>query len=320
MAARRAGKSPGLICFNVSGAITLSSPITHLPLAVGVTLFLFWGAVLGPVRAEVPEQIRLWPEGVPGDRVPAEPAEKVERGKDDIQRRSFVSDPRLLVHPLPAVEGRARPAVIVLPGGGYNILADDHEGGEIGRFLNGHGIVAFTLLYRVPTGSLAQSDAGPVMDAQKAVSIVRGRAAELGVDPARIGLMGFSAGGHTALVAATTKPSFPGAEDAPSARPDCTILIYPWRVLDPEGKGLWPGVTIDAATAPTFIAQTADDTASPARGAVALFGALLDAHVPAEIHVYERGGHGYGLRRRENAPGTADWPARLIDWLEGRGF
>ena len=270
--------------------------------------------------AEPVGEIRLWPEGVPGDRVPSDPAEKVEKGKDDIQRRSFVSDPRLIVHPLPQGDGGPRPAVIILPGGGYNILADDHEGGEIGRFLNGHGIVALTLLYRVPTGAFAEPDAGPVMDAQKAVSIVRERAGELGIDPSRIGLMGFSAGGHTALVAATTKASFPGADASPSARPDCTILIYPWRVLAAEGKQLWPGVMIDAATTPMFIAQTADDTASPAKGAVALFSALLDAKVPAELHVYERVGHGYGLRRREQAPGTGDWPARLVDWLGGRGF
>jgi acetyl esterase/lipase len=281
---------------------------------------------IGCVGAEVVSasepvgEIRLWPEGVPGDRVPSDPAEKVEKGKDDIQRRSFVSDPRLIVHPLPQGDGGPRPAVIILPGGGYNILADDHEGGEVGRFLNGHGIVALTLLYRVPTGAFAEPDAGPVMDAQKAVSIVRERAGELGIDPSRIGLMGFSAGGHTALVAATTKASFPGADASPSARPDCTILIYPWRVLAAEGKQLWPGVMIDAATTPMFIAQTADDTASPAKGAVALFSALLDAKVPAELHVYERGGHGYGLRRREQAPGTGDWPARLVDWLGGRGF
>jgi acetyl esterase/lipase len=270
--------------------------------------------------AEPVGEIRLWPEGVPGDRVPSDPAEKVEKGKDDIQRRSFVSDPRLIVHPLPQGDGGPRPAVIILPGGGFNILADDHEGGEIGRFLNGHGIVALTLLYRVPTGAFAEPDAGPVMDAQKAVSIVRERAGELGVDPSRIGLLGFSAGGHTALVAATTKASFHGADAATSARPDCTILIYPCRVLAAEGKELWPGVIVDAASTPMFIAQTADDTASPAKGAVTLFGALLDAKVPAELHVYERGGHGYGLRRREQAPGTGDWPARLVDWLGGRGF
>ena len=291
--------------------------------AIVTSILLVMIGVVGPevlTAAEPIREIRLWPDGVPGERVPSEPAEKVERGQDDIQRRSFVSDPRLIVHPLAPGDAGPRPAVIILPGGGYNILADDHEGGEVGRFLNGHGIVALTLLYRVPTGSFAEPDAGPVMDAQKAVSMVRERAGELGVDPSRIGLMGFSAGGHTALVAATTEATFPGAEASPSARPDCTVLIYPWRVLASEGTGLWPGVAIDAGTSPMFIAQTADDTASPAKGAVTLFGALLDAKVPAELHVYERGGHGYGLRRRERSPGTADWPARLVDWLDGRGF
>ena len=297
----------------------MNARMSALVMPILLATIAFVGAEVS-TAAEPVGEIRLWPEGVPGDRVPSDPAEKVEKGKDDIQRRSFVSDPRLIVHPLPQGDGGPRPAVIILPGGGYNILADDHEGGEIGRFLNGHGIVALTLLYRVPTGAFAEPDAGPVMDAQKSVSIVRERAGELGIDPSRIGLMGFSAGGHTALVAATTKASFPGADAAASARPDCTILIYPWRVLAAEGKELWPGVVVDGATTPMFIAQTADDSASPAKGAVALFSALLDAKVPAELHVYERGGHGYGLRRREQAPGTGDWPARLVDWLGGRGF
>lgn len=280
----------------------------------------FVSTVVHGADGEPPREIRLWPDGVPGDRVPAEPAEKVERGTDDIQRRSNVSDPRLLAQPLPRVEGAGRAAVIVLPGGGYSILADEHEGTEIGRFLGGHGIVAFTLLYRVPTAKLTESDAGPVIDAKRAVQLVRERAAEYGVDPTRVGLMGFSAGGHTALVASTTEPVVPGAEGGASARPDCAILVYPWRVLDQEGKGLWPGVSVDAATPPMFIAQTADDTASPVKGALALYGALVDAKVPAELHVYERGGHGYGLRRREGSPGTSDWPHRLVDWLRSHGY
>jgi acetyl esterase/lipase len=268
-----------------------------------------------------PTEILLWPEGVPEPRVPADPAEKVEKGKDGIQRRTNVSTPRLVVHALPpAADGKGRPAVIIAPGGGYSILADEHEGTDIARWCNDRGIVAFTLLYRVPTGRGPGSDVGPVMDAQRAVSEVRRRAAALGVDPGRIGLMGFSAGGHTAFVAATTKASFPGAADAPSARPDCTILIYPWRLLNEDGAGLWPGVTIAADTPPTFIAQTADDTASPVRGALTLFGELVTAKVPAELHVYEKGGHGYGMRRRDGAPGTGDWPARLGDWLGTRGF
>jgi hypothetical protein len=194
-------------------------------------------APAGVRAAEVPEEIRLWPDGVPGDRVPAEPAETVERGKDDIQRRSHVSDPRLVVHALPEIPGKLRPAVIILPGGGYNILADDLEGTEIGRFLNGHGIVAFTLLYRVPTGNLAESDAGPVMDAQKAVSVVRGRAAEFGVDPARIGLMGFSAGGIRRSSRRPRSRVFQPLPPTPRSAPTARSSFIPGVSSTPRGRG-----------------------------------------------------------------------------------
>lgn len=276
-------------------------------------------APLAAVHAEPPREIRLWPEGVPGERVPSDPSETVDRGADEIQRRGNVSDPRLVVQPLPAASEGKRAAVVILPGGGYRILADEHEGTEIGRFLNGHGIVAFTLLYRVPTAGFADDDAGPVLDAQRAVSLVREHADDYGVDPSRIAIMGFSAGGHTALVAATSKPDHPGVTEA-SSRPDLAILVYPWRVLAESGKELWPGVVVDRDTPPMFIAQTADDTASPVGGALALYAALIEAKVPSELHVYERGGHGYGLRRREKAPGTSDWPHRLVDWLSTRGY
>lgn len=282
-------------------------------------LAVFAVVPLVAARAEPPREIRLWPAGVPGERVPSEPAEKVERGADEIQRRSNVSDPRLVVQPLPAAPEGKRAAVIILPGGGYRILADEHEGTEIGRFLGGHGIVAFTLLYRVPTAGFTDDDAGPVMDAHRAVALVRERADDYGVDPSRVAIMGFSAGGHTALVAATSKPGHPDTPAAAS-RPDLAILVYPWRVLAEGGGALWPGVVVDRETPPMFIAQTADDSASPVGGALALYAALVEARVPAELHVYERGGHGYGLRRREKSPGTSDWPHRLVDWLSTRGY
>lgn len=278
-------------------------------------------AATATARAADPPEVPLWPEGVPEPRVPADPPEKVERGNDGIQRRTNVSIPRLLVHGLPPrPDGSPRPAVIVAPGGGYSILADEHEGSEIANWFNDRGIVSFTLLYRVPTGRAPDADVGPVMDARRAVAEVRRRAGEWGVDPGKIGLLGFSAGGHTAFVAATTNGPFPGSEHAPSARPDCLILVYPWRLLAEGADGLWPGVSIDADTPPTFIAQTADDATSPVRGALTLYGALITAKVPAELHVYENGGHGYGMRPRDGAPGTGDWPGRLADWLKTRGF
>ena len=125
----------------------------------------------------------------------------------------------------------------------------------------------------------------------------------------------FLAGGQTALVAATNKPRFTPADPAVSARPDAVVLVYPWKIVGPDNKGLRADVTIDATTPPMFIAQASNDPASVPQGAINLYLACLEAKVPAEIHVYEGGGHGFGMRPRDNAPGTADWPNRALDWL-----
>jgi acetyl esterase/lipase len=229
-------------------------------------------------------EIALWPAGVPEPRVPADPPENVEVGKDGISRRSNVSNPRLVVFDIPR-DGAAsqRPAVIVVPGGGFGILADEHEGGDVCRWFNDRGFVAFLLLYRVPTGKLDVPNAGPALDAQKAVHEVRSRAADFAVDPAKIVLLGFSAGGQTALVAAANPARFAGATPADACRPDALVLLYPWKVA--EGGVLRKDVTLDARMPPTFILQTADDKASSPDGAALLYRGLLAAQVPAEIHI-----------------------------------
>ena len=261
-------------------------------------------------------EIVLWPEGVPEPRVPAEPAEKVEMGKDGISRRSNVSNPRLVVYDIPRTDpAKLRSAVIVVPGGGFGILADQHEGSDICKWFNEHGFVAFLCLHRVPTGKLEQPNAGPVLDAQKSVYDVRRRAAEYGIDPTKIALLGFSAGGQTALVAAANKPRFTPADAGVSARPDAVVLVYPWKIVGPDNKGLRADVTIDATTPPMFIAQASNDPASVPQGAINLYLACLEAKVPAEIHIYEGGGHGFGMLPKEKAPGTSDWPNRALDWL-----
>ena len=273
------------------------------------------------VSAAEPREIPLWPEGVPEPRVPAEPAEKVEMGKDGISRRSNVSNPRLVVYDIPRADpATLRSSVIVIPGGGFNILADEHEGSDICRWFNEQGFVAFLLLYRVPTGKLENANAGPVFDAQKAVHEVRRRAGDYQLDPQKIALLGFSAGGQTALVAAANPPRFETGAAAGSTRPDAVVLVYPWKVGGPDGTGVRSDVTIDAGTPPMFIAQASNDPASLPQSAAALFLALLEAKVPAELHIYEAGGHGFGMRKRDNAPGTSDWPNRALDWLRGRGM
>jgi acetyl esterase/lipase len=253
--------------------------------------------------------------------VPAEPAEKVEIGKDGISRRSNVSQPRLVVYDIPRADPtKLRSSVIVIPGGGFSILADEHEGSDICRWFNEQGFVAFLLLHRVPTRTFEPANAGPVRDAQKAVHEVRRRAVEYQIDPQKIALLGFSAGGQTALVAAANPPRFEPAPAAGSARPDAVVLIYPWKVGGDDGKGVRSDVTIDAGTPPMFIAQASNDPASLPQSAAALYLALLEAKVPAELHIYEAGGHGFGMQKRDNAPGTSDWPNRALDWLRGRGL
>ena len=272
------------------------------------------------VSAAEPSEIPLWPEGVPESRVPAEPAEKVEVGKDGISRRSNVSNPRLVVYDIPRADpAKLRSAVIVIPGGGFSILADEHEGSDICRWFNERGFVAFLLLHRVPTGTFENPNAGPVLDAQKAVHEVRRRAAEYQLDPQKIALVGFSAGGQTALVAAANPPRFESAAVG-STRPDAVVLIYPWKVGGSDGKGVRSDVTIEVGTPPMFIAQASNDPASLPQSAAALYLALLEAKVPAELHIYEAGGHGFGMKKRDNAAGTSDWPNRALDWLRGRGL
>jgi len=267
-------------------------------------------------------EIVLWPEGVPEPRVPAEPAEKVEKSaKDGISRRSFVSNPRLVVYDIPRTDpAQPRSAVVVVPGGGFGLLADEHEGSDACRWFNDRGIVAFLCLHRVPTGATKQPNLGPVQDVQKSIQEVRRRAAEYAVDPAKIALLGFSAGGQASLVAATNKPMFAAGDAAASCRPDALLLIYPWKIVGEGNQGLRSDVTIDASLPPVFISQAANDPASVPQGAMNLLSACLAAKVPAELHLYEAGGHGYGLLPRDKAPGTSDWPNRALDWLRTRGW
>ena len=280
-------------------------------------LLVVAACLIGPFTSAA--EIALWPAGVPEPRVPADPPEKVEVGADGISRRSNVSNPRLVVFYIPRQSAaHKRPAVIVVPGGGFSILSDAHEGGDVCRWFNDRGFVAFLLLHRVPTGTFETPSAGPAMDAQKAVHEVRSQAEDFAVDPARIVLLGFSAGGQTALVAAATPARFPQAAAADCGRPDALVLLYPWKIVD--GGALRSDIVLDGRMPPTFILQTADDTASSPDGSAQLFRGLLAAQVPAEIHIYETGGHGFGIKPQADGTVVGDWPSRTLEWLKKRGF
>lgn len=279
-------------------------------------LLLF--ALSGAAAGDRPE-IALWPNGSPEPRVPANPPERVEKAADGTGRRFDISRPRLVVYRPPAGVKAGKAGVVVVPGGGFGKLADTHEGSDTCEWLAKQGLTAFLLLHRTPTDKHPDPSAGPVQDCQIGVIEARKRAAEYGLDPKQIGVLGFSAGGQVALIAATNEPKFERAAGT-SHRPDFLLAIYAWRIYDPAKKGLRSDIRVDAGLPPTFIAQMGDDRSSLPQGSTHLYLELINRGVPAELHIYEKGGHGFGMRPRDGAPGTADWAVRALDWLRLRGI
>lgn len=273
-----------------------------------------WGA------AAEPPEIVLWPEGMPEPRVPAQPPELAEKGADGTTRRTNISRPRLVVYRPPAGVTATKTGIIVVPGGGFGRLADGHEGTEACEWLAKNGVTAFLLLHRTPTATHAEPSAGPVQDLQKGVMEVRRRAGEFGLDPTKIGVLGFSAGGQVALIAATNAPTFDRDGNGGASGPDFMLAIYAWRIYDPMTKALRADIRLDAGLPPTFIAQMGDDPSSFAQGSTLLYLDLATRKIPAELHIYEKGGHGFGMRARPGATGPSDWTHRALDWLRLRGL
>lgn len=267
------------------------------------------------VAVSAPKEIILWPQGMPEPVVPADPPEKVEKRADGIQRRTNVSQPRLFVYEPPTDVKRSGAAVIVVPGGGFGVLADEHEGSDAAEWLAKQGIVGLSLAHRAPTNMHPVPNAGPAQDVQKAVIEVRRRADELKIDTKKVGVLGFSAGGQVTLVASTNERRFPAEGITESHKPDFLLLLYAYQIYDPATKGLRSDILLDNGLPPTFIAQMGDDKGSLAQGSTLLYLDLINRKIPAEIHIYENGGHGFGMRTRQNATGPGDWQKRAIDWL-----
>ena len=271
--------------------------------------------------------IELWPKGAPDEKGDigeekdtTKPSDNLIAGKPVI-RLGNVSKPTITIH-RPPTDKDTGAAVLVCPGGGYHILAMDLEGTEVCAWLNSIGVTAVLLKYRVPKRADRERHAAPLQDAQRAFGMVRQRASELRIDPKRIGVIGFSAGGHlaAALCAGSEKRTYPTVEaaDEASCRPDFAILIHPgYLTLKDRADAIAPEVQVTSNTPPTFIVMTQDD---PVRveNAVFYFLALKQANVPSELHVYPTSGHGYGLRRTEHFVTT--WPDRAADWLRARGL
>ena len=293
------------------------------PVAISLVVSLV-SSPLTSVGLAAPQQVSLWDSAAPkAAEAPAEP------------------QPFLDVY-LPAAEVATGSAFVVCPGGGYGGLALGHEGVEIAEWFNTRGIAAFVLHYRL--GKQGHHYPTQLIDVQRAIRLVRSKADQFGIDPARIGIIGFSAGGHLASMAATLfneQPTLPGpapdAVDAISARPDLAVLCYPVIALNAQhthrgsrknllgpadndelAEQLSTDRRVTAETPPTFIFQTDEDTAVPAENAVGFYLACRRSGVPAELHIYQPGRHGVGLATK--LPSVSSWSERLNDWLRGQEF
>ena len=283
---------------------------------LSLMLFIVSGAL--SVKASTETPIVLWPDGAPGAAGQAP------------------TDIPTLTPFLPAKDKATGGAIIVCPGGGYSHLAN-HEGAPVAEWLNSIGVTAFVLKYRLgPT----YHHPAPLQDAQRAIRTVRARAKEWGLDPQRIGILGFSAGGHLAATAGThfaegqTNAADP--IERVSSRPNLLVLIYPVITMGPLGHagsklnllGKEPSAElvqllsneeqVTKETPPTFLVHTMTDAGVPVENSMAFAAALRKAGVPFEFHLYEQGKHGFGLAPTD--PVLSSWPGRCADWLRLHGF
>ncbi len=274
--------------------------------------------VCQPIAAE---PLDVWPELAPaemtrslGEHLPLNPREQ-----PPVTRIVKVTRPTLDYFP---VEGDNGPAVLILPGGGFIKIVPDKEGSEAATWLNRLGMTAFVLRYRTEDRPDRPAWIKALQDAQRSLALIRARADSWQLDPDRIGLLGFSAGGQVAARLVSDRGNLAysrvDAIDDVSHRPDFCLLIYPWKIYDSAQDRLVAGVTVDGNTPPTFLAHTHDDGSS-SLGAVSFYVGLKRHRIPAELHVYGNGGHGYGLRP---VPGSqiSSWPDHAGHWLKTGGY
>ncbi len=273
--------------------------------------------------------LKLWPDGAPGDNECPQPEETFE-GK----RVRFVSEPTLTVY-LPEADKNSGAAIVICPGGGYWIEAMDHEGYDYAAFLQEKGVAGIVLKYRLPYGHHEI----PLLDAQQAIRLVRSNAKEWGIDPAKIGVSGFSAGGHLASTTATHFNPENIWEKNPlaniSCRPDFAVLIYPVVTMNEQWGHMGSrenllGKTHDlklinyysnelqvtSQTPPTFIILADDDTGVLPQNSIEYYSALKRNGVPAEMHIFNEGGHGFGMYKKGKA--HDNWPEILVVWMKSR--
>lgn len=289
-----------------------------------VIIALFYGTTGAAKQAQASLKVQLlWPDGAPG-----------------AQGNTEGDNPTLTIYSAPEKEASGA-AVVIFPGGGYGHLAVDHEGRQVAQWLNSLGVTAFVLKYRHRNSGAGYGYPAPLQDAQRAVRMVRSHAGEWSVDPNRIGILGFSAGGHLAASEGThfqkNYYKLQDSVDHVSCRPNFMILIYPVITLtepythagsklnllgDNPDKSLVESLSnekqVTSDTPPTFLVHANDDKAVPPENSIFFYLALRKAKIPAEMHIYENGGHGFGLGKKGSA--ASSWPGRCADWMRTRGL
>lgn len=268
--------------------------------------------------AAEPLTLKLWPEGVPEKPdFKAEPEQDIKKD-DGIRRVSHVSDPTITVYKAAQPNGTA---VLVCPGGGYNILAIEHEGTQVCDYLNSVGVTGVVLKYRVPRRDPVKPYEAPLQDAQRAMGLIRKHAAEWGIKPDRIGVLGFSAGGNLSVMTAL-HPNERTYKADPAidldARPNFVVPIYPAYLIEEKNDFvLRPEVTVTKDAPPVFLVHAGDDRISSSASAL-LYLEYKKLGIPAEVHLYASGGHGFGMKK--NAKPVNDWHLRLGEWLQAEGW
>ena len=288
--------------------------------AIVVLVFGMLLSEVGAFAAHNGDSVPLWPNGAPGSEAMAGRPEVLTppAKPGDSTHVSGIHNPSLLVY-LPPKDKATGAAMIIAPGGAHRFLSIDTEGTNVAEWLNSFGIAAFVLKYRLAheEGSPYKVEVDAYADAQRSIRTIRARAAEWGVDPARVGIMGFSAGGEVAVLASTKydagKPDAADPIERQGSRPDFQILIYP---------GIRAETIEVTKDTPTTFLLCADNDKGPSTAIPALYLALKKAGVPAELHIYASGGHGFGYQPTDNRPNViyAGWVARLKDWMADVGM
>jgi acetyl esterase/lipase len=281
------------------------------------------------------EMLALWPQKPPGETGKARKLTITERSRDPARYHdraaTGISTPDLTVYRPEKPDGSA---LLLMPGGGYDHVTTDKEGADVAREFARSGITSFVLRYRLPPERWNDSQDAPLQDAQRAMRLIRARAAQYSIDPARLGVMGFSAGGHLAATMATRGPDVKAYDavdeaDAQDCRPNFAGLIYAGVMMG--GRNIEPNPTPEQILAraplhhvsntvpPSFLCQNIDDPQVPVANLVLFFEALRKAGVPCELHLFEKGGHGFGIRGALDTP-TSAWARLFVAWGASHGF